>query len=213
MPHFFSSTDIILLYTALRFNHLLCDDTCSSRTLFDLRKDIPNTHILKFYGVKERDLQDVKESKTRLIAVSVWYVEVVVYRIKISESILEFLDSCKELDTCCNRCCNLITISRFLGQILDILMTSSLFSFFQDNKWTHFGSSLFAGFLGSCFSQPIDVAKTRMMNQKLLKNPNVGIFNLFLKLIKRTPTLWYNIFPFFQHSINPISPDITLVLL
>lgn len=58
----------------------------------------------------------------------------------------------------------------------DVTKRNLLSHGYTDGKVTHFGASLFAGFLGSCFSQPIDVAKTRMMNQKLITDPSVRIY-------------------------------------
>ncbi|KAK2172330.1 hypothetical protein NP493_972g00038 [Ridgeia piscesae] len=41
--------------------------------------------------------------------------------------------------------------------------------FFKDNMFTHFISSFMAGLLGAIASNPIDVVKTRMMNQRKLR--------------------------------------------
>ncbi|KAK6195386.1 hypothetical protein SNE40_000830 [Patella caerulea] len=43
-----------------------------------------------------------------------------------------------------------------------------------DTKETHFLASFFAGFVGAVASNPIDVVKTRMMNQEKLKPTSVG---------------------------------------
>ncbi|KAL5265123.1 hypothetical protein ACHWQZ_G006010 [Mnemiopsis leidyi] len=85
----------------------------------------------------------------------------------------------------------------------DVTKRNLIAAGFQDNKKTHFGSSLFAGFLGSCFSQPIDVAKTRMMNQKLLSDPNVKIYKGVLDTLLNTArhegvlALWKGFVPTF----------------
>ncbi|XP_063677100.1 kidney mitochondrial carrier protein 1-like [Bolinopsis microptera] len=85
----------------------------------------------------------------------------------------------------------------------DVMKRNLIAAGFEDNKRTHFGSSLFAGFLGSCFSQPIDVAKTRMMNQKLLHDPNVKIYKGVVDTMLNTarhegvPALWKGFVPTF----------------
>lgn len=85
----------------------------------------------------------------------------------------------------------------------DVTKRNVLAAGFEDNTTTHFGSSLFAGFLGSCFSQPIDVAKTRMMNQKLLNDPNVKLYRGVLDTMWNTvrhegvPALWKGFIPTF----------------
>jgi len=58
----------------------------------------------------------------------------------------------------------------------DVTKRNLLANGYLDSKLTHFGASLFAGFLGASFSQPLDVAKTRMMNQRLVQNSQVKIY-------------------------------------
>lgn len=85
----------------------------------------------------------------------------------------------------------------------DVTKRNLIAAGFEDSKPTHFGSSLFAGFLGSCFSQPIDVAKTRMMNQKLISDPNVriyrGVLDTMLSTVRHEgfPALWKGFVPTF----------------
>ena len=68
------------------------------------------------------------------------------------------------------------SIKNFFDIILQIMALPAHSSSPQDSKPTHFGASLFAGFLGASFSQPLDVAKTRMMNQRLVQNSEVHYY-------------------------------------
>ncbi len=50
---------------------------------------------------------------------------------------------------------------------------------------THFGASLMAAFIASAMSNPIDVSKTRLMNQNTQKNIYTGMWNCITTIIKK----------------------------
>jgi len=55
-----------------------------------------------------------------------------------------------------------------------------------DTVATHFAASVFAGLAGAIASNPIDVVKTRMMNQRNISSGDTQIYKSSLDCVKRT---------------------------
>jgi solute carrier family 25 oxoglutarate transporter 11 len=73
--------------------------------------------------------------------------------------------------------------------------------YFSDNIGLHFASSMISGFVTTCASMPVDIAKTRIQNMKIVdgKPEYKGTIDVLLKVIRNEgiAALWKGFTPYF----------------